>query len=68
MSLLYGQDLLDNQEFFLFIDLVKRGVTARNMKPVYDNPASQNQFFFITLASRERIFFKPFQGSFDYPS
>ena len=39
MSLSDRQDLLDNHEFFLFIDLVKCGVTSGNMKPVDDNPA-----------------------------
>lgn len=68
MSLLDRQDLLDNNRFFLFIDVIKRGITSGNMKPVDDNPASQNQFFFITMIPREWIFFKPFQGSFDDPA
>ena len=38
MSLLDRQNLLDNYQFFLFIDLVKRGVTAGNMKSVDNNP------------------------------
>jgi len=40
MSLLDRQDLLDNHQFFLFIDIIKRGETAGNVKPVDDNPAS----------------------------
>ena len=38
------------------------------LKPINDNSGSQNQFFFISLTTREWIFFKPFQGSFNYPS
>jgi len=40
MSLLNRQDLLDNYLFFLFINLVKHGVTAGNVKPVDYNPIS----------------------------
>ena len=40
MSLLDGQDLLDNHQFFIVIDLVKRGVTVGNMKPVDHYPAA----------------------------
>ena len=68
MSLLNRQDLLDNHEFFIFINLVKCGITSGNVKPVDHNPAPQNQFFFIALASREWILLEPFQGSFDYSS
>ena len=68
MSLLDRQDFLDDHEFFLFIDIVKHGITSGNMKPVYDNPTLQNQFFFVALSSREWIFFQPFQGSFEYPA
>jgi len=60
MGLFNRQDFLDYHQFFPGINLVKCGVTAGYVKPVYDNPASQDQFFFISLASRERIFFKPF--------
>jgi Ni,Fe-hydrogenase maturation factor len=60
MSLFDWQDLLDNHQFFLFIDLVKYGISPGNVKPVDDNSVFQNKFFFITLTSRERIFFKPF--------
>ncbi len=28
----------------------------------------KNQFLFVPLAFRERIFFKPFQGGFNYPA
>jgi hypothetical protein len=66
MSLLDGKDLLDYNQFFLSINLIKYRVTAGNVKPVDYNPAPQNQFFLIALASRERIFFQSFQGSFDY--
>ena len=65
MGLLNWQDLLDNHQFFLFVDIVKCGITAGDVKPVNHNPVSQNQFFFITMSSRERIFFKPLQGSLD---
>ena len=60
MSLFDWQDLLDDHRFFLFIDLVKHGISPGNVKPVDDNPVFQNKFFFITLTSREWIFFKPF--------
>ena len=59
MSLLDREDILDNNQFFLFIDVIKRGITSGDMKPVDDNPASQNQFFFIPMNPWERIFFKP---------
>ena len=68
MGLLNWQDFLDNHQFFIFVNIVKCGVTAGNVKPVDYNPASQNKFFLIALASRERIFFKSFKGSFDDPS
>ena len=68
MSLFVRQDLLDNHQFFIFLDLVKNGITPGNVKPVEDNPASYNQFFFIAMSSQERIVFKPFQDSFNYPS
>ena len=68
MSLFDRQDLMDNYQFFLFIDLIKNGISSGNMEPVDDYPTFENQFLFISLASRERIFFKPFQCSFDYPA
>jgi len=40
MRLLDRQDLLDNHQFLIFIDLVKRGVTAGDVKPVDNNPAA----------------------------
>jgi len=58
MSLPDRKDLLDNNQFLLFIDVIKRGITSGNMKPVDDNPTFQNQFFFIAMNTRERIFFK----------
>lgn len=39
MGLPDWQDLLDNHQFFLGINLVKDGIAAGNVKPVYDNPA-----------------------------
>jgi len=68
MSLFDRQDFLNNHQFFFFVYLVKHGITSGNVKPVDDNPAFQNQFFFIPLTSREGIFFKPFQGCPDYPA
>ena len=68
MSLFDWQDLLDDHQFFLVIDLVKHGISPGNVKLVDDNPIFQNKFFFITMTSREGIFFKPFQGSFYDPS
>lgn len=40
MSLFDGQNLLYNHQFFIFIDLVKNGITPGNVKPVNDNPPS----------------------------
>ena len=40
MSLFNWQDLLDNHQFFLFINIVKCSVTEGNVKPVNYNPAS----------------------------
>lgn len=40
MRLLDGQDLLDNHQFLVFVNLIKRRVTAGDVKPVYHNPAS----------------------------
>lgn len=40
MSLFDGQNLLNNHQFFIFIDLVKNGIIPGNVKPVDDNPAS----------------------------
>ena len=68
MSLFDRQDLLDNHQLSLFIDLIKNGIPSGNVQPVDDYPAFQDQFLFISLVSRERVFFKPFQSSFDYPA
>ena len=68
MSLFDRQDLLDNHQLFLFINLIKNGIPSGNVQPVDDDPAFQDQFLFIPMASRERVFFKPLQGSFDYPA
>ena len=68
MSLFNREDLLDNHQLFLFINLLKNGIPSGDVQPVDDDPAFQDQFLFIPLASRERIFFKPFKGSFDYPA
>jgi len=68
MSLFNRQDLLDNYPFFLFFDLIKNGIPLGNVEPVDGNPAFYNLVLFISLASREWIFFKPFQGRFDYPA
>jgi hypothetical protein len=32
------QDLLDNYQFFLFIDLIKNGIPSGNVQPVDDYP------------------------------
>ena len=68
MGLFDRQYLLDNHQLFLFINLIKNGIPSGNVQPVDNYPAFQDQFLFILLASRERVFFKPFQGSFDYPA
>jgi len=68
MSLVDRQDFLNNHQFFFFVDLVKHGITSGNVKPVDDYPAFQDKFLFISLASRERVFLKPLQGSFYYPA
>ena len=39
MSLFDWQDLLDNHQFFLFIDLIKIGIPSGNVQPVDDHPA-----------------------------
>ena len=39
MSLFDRQDLLDNHQFFLFIDLIKNGIPLGNVEPVDDYPA-----------------------------
>jgi hypothetical protein len=38
------------------------------VQPVDDYPAFQDQFLLVPQVSRERVFFKPFQGGFDYPA
>ena len=68
MSLFDRQDLLDNHQLFLFIDFIENGIPSGNVKPVDDCPAFQDKFLFIPLASRERVFLKPLQGSFYYPA
>ena len=68
MSLFDRQYLLDNHQFFLFIYLIENSIPSGNMQPVDDDPAFQDQFLLVPLASRERVFFKPFQGGFDYPA
>ncbi len=68
MSMFDRKDLLYNHQLFLCIDLIENGIPSGDVKPVDDDPASQDQFFFISLASRERVFFKPLQGSFYYPA
>lgn len=65
MRLLYGHDLLDNNQFLVLVDLVKRRVTPGDVKPVENNPAPEDQFFLIPLAPWERIVFQPFQGGPD---
>jgi len=68
MSLFDWQDLLNNHQLFLFINLIENSIPSGYVQPVDDDPAFQDQFLFISLASRERVFFKPFQGSFDDPA
>ena len=67
MSLFNWQDLLDNHQLFLFIDFIENSIPSGNVQPVDDDPAFQDQFLLVPLASRERVFFKPFQGRFDDP-
>jgi len=38
MSLFDWQDLLDNYQFFFFIDLKKNGIPSGNMQPLDDSP------------------------------
>lgn len=68
MSLFDRQYLLDNHQLFLFVYLIKNGILSGDVQPVDNYPAFQDQFLFIPLASRERVCFKPLQGSFDYPA
>ncbi len=68
MSLFNRQNLLDNHQFFFFADIIKHGITPGDVETGDGNPAFQDQFFLISLTSRERVFFKPFQGSFDDPA
>jgi hypothetical protein len=46
----------------------KNGIASGNVQPVNDDPAFQDEFLFIPLASRERVFFQPLQGRFDDPA
>ncbi|ACL16682.1 hypothetical protein Mpal_1349 [Methanosphaerula palustris E1-9c] len=40
MSLLYRQDLQDNNQLSLFIDIIKNSIPSGEMKPVDDRTAS----------------------------
>ena len=66
MSLFCREDLLHKHQFFIYINVIKHGVPMRDMHAVNDNAPSQNQFFFIAVTSRKRIFFQTFQGCFYY--
>jgi len=46
---------MDDNEFFLCINFVKNGVTSGNVKPIDDNPVSQDKFFLISLISRKDL-------------
>jgi hypothetical protein len=40
MSLLYQQDLLDNNHLFLLIDILKHSIPSGEVKPVDDRTAA----------------------------
>lgn len=40
MSLLDREDLLDNNQLFLYIDIIKHGIPSGDVKPVNDRTAS----------------------------
>ena len=62
MRLLYGQDLLDNHQFLVFVDLVKRRVTPGDVKPVDNNPAPEDEFFLSPLLPGNGSSLQRFQG------
>ena len=68
MRLLCREDLVHKHQFFIGIDVIEHGVPMRDMQAVNNNAPFQNQFFFITVTPRKRIFFQKLQGSFNYPA
>jgi len=61
MSLLDGENVLNNDGFFFFVNIIKCGIAMRDIEAIDNDPTFQDQFFLVPMTPGKRIFFETLQ-------